>query len=429
MRTHILFFHAVVLLVVLLVPISSFAKSLLFGAGVRHFPPGASSTLIPASSGVRSDQLQNISRVIQSSIAASYYPGAVVLVYHHHRKIYQGIFGNQQILPSIVPMRLTVIFDLASLTKVIATTTAIMQLVEQGRLELDAPVAEYWPAFATHGKANITIRELLTHTSGLQADVSNSENNILQKVVQLTPQYTPGTRYLYSDLGFIVLGELVRIISGEPLDVYATKNIFMPLGMHNTFFNPPLRLQKRIAPTDLEDGKLYWGTVQDPLARAMGGVSGHAGLFSTATDLARFTQMMLSDGKISFASKKSSSWILSPLTILKMTTSQTPSSVTEAHGLGWDIDSRFSSRGILLPTQSYGHTGWTGTSIWLDPATQTAIIFLTSRTHPKPDLNNQVVEDRRLIANIVAASLTDVHSVSTYHNTFSGELQRAYATQ
>lgn len=397
------------------------------------FPPGTQNVTIPPVSGVRSELLQKITSIIENSIADGNYPGAVILASHHGKTIYRGVFGSQSITPQITPMRFDTIFDIASLTKVVATAPAIMQLVEKGKLQLDAPASRYWPAFGKHGKGDITIRELLTHTSGLPGDICVKEHcgtlNVLQHIVDLPLTHSAGTDFVYSDLNFIVLAHIVEIVSGESFATYTQNHIFKPLGMKDTFFRPSANLRNRIAPTTFVNKELRWGEVQDPLASAMGGVAGNAGLFSDARDLGIYAQCLVNNGRIKSDDGKKR-YLLSPLTILKMTTPQSPPDILDVRGLGWDIDSVYSNRGVLFPTRSYGHTGWTGTSMWIDPLTQTWVIILTSRAHPKPHANNELANDRRIIADIVAASITDVNINTTkVKNTHLGELVRAYKTK
>ncbi len=399
-----------------------------------HFPRGTHDVFITKSYEIRANLLQNIAPVIEKSIQEGYYPGAVVLIGHKGKIIYRGVFGNRRIVPDIAPMQFNTIFDIASLTKVVATTPAIMQLVEQGKFDLDAPVAKYWPAFAKGGKNNITIRQLLTHTSGLPPEIKHqenipNENDLLEKISELNIRPASQKTFIYSDVNFIILAHLIKIISGERIDQYTKNHIYKPLGMTNTQFVPPAKLRHRIAPTELINGHLRWGQAQDPTAYAMGGISGHAGLFSNANDLGIYAQSLLNGGKIldkQSNKKNRQHHFLGPLAIAKMTTPQTPDYIAETRGLGWDIDSPFSNRGVLLPLYSYGHSGWTGTSIWIDPATKTWIVILTSRAHPKPAKSNQLIQDRRTIANIVSASLIDVHDVSL-NNTGRGEIKRAFA--
>jgi CubicO group peptidase (beta-lactamase class C family) len=405
----------------------------------RHFPAGTRDISIPTQAGVRSDLLANISTRVEKSIAQGSYPGAVVLVSHRGHVIYRGVFGNRRIQPDIAPMHFDTLFDLASLTKVVVTTTAVMQLIEQGKLELDTPVAKYWPAFGANGKSEVSIRELLTHTSGLIPDITDplhpnstpswdGEASALTQITHLKLTNPPGTAFVYSDVNFLVLGYLVEILSGQTLDKYASEHIFKRLNMDDTGYLPAASLRDRIAPTEIIEKELRWANVHDASAHAMDGVAGNAGVFSDAADLSLFAQCLLNNGKIkdsSSKSKKKTAYLLGPLTVFKMTTPQTPTAVPELRGLGWDIDSAYTARGSLFPSRSYGHTGYTGTSLWIDPVTQTYIIILTSRTHPTPASFNQVMYDRREIANIVAASLTDI-SLPEQGTTGIGEIYRAY---
>ncbi len=404
-------------------------------AADRHFPAGTQAVTMSDAPGFRSDLLQNIAPIVENSIQNGSYPGAVILISHRGKIVYQGVFGSRRIVPDVAPMQLDTIFDLASLTKVVATTPAVMQLVEQGKIELDAPVAKYWPEFAKQGKDKITIRELLTHTSGLPEDFAKdpapqTEAALLSKIAAMTVKQPAGKSFDYSDLNFVVLAHLVEIISHEPINQYAANHVFKPLAMADTTYLPNASLRDRIAPTEVNQNDVRWGTPQDPVAHALGGVSGNAGVFSTAPDLAKFAQALLNGGALPRPYQAGSQTLtnfLGPLTIEKMTTVQTPKDMPTARGLGWDIDSPYSNRGVLFPLHSYGHTGYTGTSIWIDPVSQTFIIILTSRTHPTAAAHNQLIDDRRAIADIVSASVTDVPAYG-FNNTGVGELSRAYHT-
>src|SRR5439155_26696892 len=321
------------------------------------------------------------------------------------RVVYRKAFGRRALVPKPLPMRADTIFDLASLTKVVATTTAVMQLVEQGKIRLEQPVAEYWPEFKANGKDDITVRELMTHYSGLRGDLDlkpawSGYETALRMIVAETPIAPPGTRFIYSDINYETLGELVRRVSGQPLDLYCREHIFRPLGMKNTMFRPLASLRLRIAPTQYEaggSGKMLWGEVHDPTAHAMGGGAGHAGLFSTADDLAVFAQTLLDGGRYKGAR------ILSPVAVEKMTTPQTPYGKMLVRGLGWDIDSYYASnRGDLFPVGSFGHTGFTGTSIWIDPFSKTYVILLTNSVHP--DGQGNVATLRAEVADIAGAA-------------------------
>jgi CubicO group peptidase (beta-lactamase class C family) len=399
----------------------------------RHFPSGTHEVYIAKTDGVRSDLLKNIAPIIEKSISNGKYPGAVVLIGHKGKIIYRGTFGNRRIIPNVAPMRFDTIFDIASLTKVVVTTPAIMQLVEQGKLDIDAPVAAYWPDFAKHGKYSVTIRELLTHTSGLPAEIPDqeaisNEDDALVRISRMRLAHAPGTKFLYSDVNFVVLAHLVEMVSNQRIDVYAQDHIFKPLKMETTFYTPAIKFRDRIAPTEIIDKKLRWGVVHDPLAYSLGGIAGNAGVFSTAADLGAYAQSLLNGGLLPQPSPKlqaQRNHFLGPLAVSKMTTPQTPDNLADTRGFGWDIDSRYSNRGILFPIQSYGHTGFTGTSLWIDPVTKTWIVILTSRTHPTPTKGNQLIQDRRTIANIVSASIIDITNLSL-NNTGKGELIRAF---
>ncbi len=360
----------------------------------------------PATGDLTEQQLAPIAPLVEQAIREGKCPGAVVLIGHQGKVVYRKAFGERSVVPIHRPMTPDTIFDMASLTKVIATTTAVMQLFEQGKIVLTAPVAEYWPDFGANGKDRITIRELMTHYSGLPPDLDlepewSGYDTAMKMIVAVKPIVPPGTRFVYSDINYETLGEIVRRVSGEPLDVYCAEHIFKPLGMKDTMFKPPASLRQRIAPTQYQHGttgKMLWGEVHDPTAYNMGGVAGHAGLFSTADDLSIFAEMLLAGGTYHGVR------ILSPLSIEKITVPQIPPDKMALRGLGWDIDSPFASnRGELFDVGSYGHTGFTGTSIWIDPVTRTYVIILTNRVHP--DGKGDVVPLRTQITTLVAAAL------------------------
>ena len=321
--------------------------------------------------------------IVRNEIRTGQIPGAVIVIGTRGKVIYRKAFGYRALEGKPVAMTEDAIFDLASLTKVVATSTAVMQLVERGKLDLDSPVAAYWPEFGVNGKARITVREVFTHYSGLRPDLSlesqwSGYRDAMRLVVGERPIYPPDVHFFYSDVNFEVLGEIVRRVSGEPLEVYCSRHIFKPLRMKDTGFRPPLAKRARIAPTEYVNGKLRWGEVHDPTADRMGGVAGHAGLFSTVDDLSIFARMMLNGGTFNGVR------ILRKVTIEEMTTPQSPRDGTRFRGLGWDVDAPFASnRDQLPPFGSYGHTGFTGTSIWIDPVTETYVIILTSRLYPK----------------------------------------------
>jgi len=344
-------------------------------------------------------RLNVLDSVIETSIENHEIPGADLIVGHDGQVIYRKAFGNRSLEPTRQPMTAETIFDIASLTKVVATTPAIMQLVEQGKVRLNDPVVKYIPEFGQNGKSDISVRDLLTHFSGLPPDLDLSHPWAGRDVgysmaFSSTPISPPGARFIYSDINFIVLAALVERVSGVPFDSYCSQHVFSPLGMEHTRFRPPSEWSPQIAPTEYDErGQMLHGTVHDPTARRMGGIAGHAGVFSTGDDLAKFAQAML-DGRS----------VLSPFSITKMTTPQQPPAAPVLRGLGWDIDSPFSSnRGEFLPVGSFGHTGFTGTSLWIDPATRTYIVLLTNSVHPRG--KGSAISLRAKIATAVATAI------------------------
>ena len=356
-----------------------------------------------------------IDTLVEDAMRDGRLPGAVVVVGHAGEIVYEAAFGARAVDGPGEAMTPDTIFDLASLTKVVATTTSVMILVEEGRLRLGDRVATYLPEFSSHGKDRITVEHLLTHVSGLRPDLPLEEvfegaGTAIARAADEVPETGPGERFVYSDINFFVLGEIVRRVTGRTLDQFARDRIFRPLGMTDTGFNPPASLRPRIAPTQ-PCAPLAWpcgggdgavmlrGRVHDPTARRMGGVAGHAGLFSTAADLARFCRMLLGGGTLDDVR------ILAPLTVARMTRVSTPPHLADRRGLGWDLDSRFSSnRGDLFGVGSYGHTGFTGTSLWLDPTSDTFVVFLSSRLHPSGA--GDVTALRGRVATVVASAVS-----------------------
>ena len=360
-------------------------------------PASAKSRVSDGSTAVR---LNGVDSVISQAIADGNIPGAVLVVGHNGAVVYRKAYGSRALDPRREPITLDTVYDLASLTKVIATTTAVMQLVESGKVRMNDPVAKYLPEFAQNGKEDITVRQLLTHYSGLEPDLDlkaawEGKDTAYKMAFAETLAQAPGAGFVYSDINFIVLGALVEKVSGETLDAYCAKHIFEPLKMTRTRFVPPAAWRAKIAPTQYDDSeKMLRGVVHDPTARRMGGVAGHAGLFSTADDLAKFAQALLNGG----------GGILSAITVEKMTQPEQPPAAPVLRGFGWDIDSPFSSnRGDLLPVGSFGHTGFTGTSLWIDPTTQTFIVLLTNAVHPRGKGN--AIALRSKVATEVAAAL------------------------
>jgi uncharacterized protein YbbC (DUF1343 family)/CubicO group peptidase (beta-lactamase class C family) len=344
--------------------------------------------------------LTAVDAVIERAIAEHHIPGAVLVVGHDGAVVYRKAYGERWLEPRRERMTVDTVFDLASLTKVVVTTVAVMQLFEQGLVRMSDPVAKYLPEFAQNGKEDITVRQLLTHFSGLPQDLDlksawEGKATAYQMAFAAAPVMPPGSKFMYSDVNFIVLGALVERVSGQTLDAYAAAHIFAPLHMTRTCFNPPASWRASIAPTQYDESEhMLWGVVHDPTARRMGGVAGHAGVFSTADDLAKFAQALLDGGD----------GILSAATVAKMTQPEQPPSAPVLRGFGWDIDSPYSTnRGDLFPVGSFGHTGFTGTSIWIDPTTQSYVILLTNAVHPRGKGN--AIALRSKVATAVAASL------------------------
>ena len=384
----------------------------------------------PAAVGMSARQLANIDGAVTDSIAKHELPGAVVLVARKGRVVWRKAYGARALLPQREMMTVDTIFDLASLTKVVATATSIMILVERGKIRLSDTAATYLPELKGESRDRITIEHLLTHRSGYAPDFDLSDKwsgyDEAMKRLAIEPlRNPPDTRFVYSDINYIALGEIVHRVSGMTLDEFARKNIFEPLGMKDTRFRPfsgpgptlnDSATIKRIAPTETrhaagsylggagdktaEGEQWLRGQVHDPTAFRMGGVAGHAGLFSTADDLAIYCQMILNGGQ--YAGVR----ILSPMSVAVMTRPHVVADDGGARGLGWDIATSFSTnRGDLFPLGSFGHTGFTGTSLWIDPASNSFVVFLSNRVHP--DGKGDVGPLRGRVASIVAASITD----------------------
>jgi len=337
--------------------------------------------------------------IIQETIDKHEIPGAVLLVGHDGQVVYRKAYGMRSLEPARSPMTVATIFDMASLTKVVATTTAVMQLVEEGKVRLNDSVAKYIPEFAQNGKNDIAVRDLMTHYSGLPPSLDlkspwSGRETGYSMAFGIVPFAPPESRFVYSDVDYIVLGAVVERVTGMALDSYCAQNIFVPLGMTKTAFRPQTTWLPEIAPTEYDErGQMLRGVVHDPTVRRMGGVAGQAGLFSTADDLAKFAQALLSGSSV-----------LSWSAIQKMTTPQQPANASTLRGLGWDIDSPMShNRGELLPVGSFGHTGFTGTSIWIDPTTNTYVILLTNAVHPRGQ--GTAISLRSKVATAVAAAL------------------------
>ena len=382
---------------------------------------------LPVAARQADSRFSRIDELVREAMAAQLTPGAVVIVGRGDQTLYEKAFGFRATVPAPEPMTLDTVFDLASLTKVVAATTAMMTLIEEGRVRLNDTVASHIPGFERHGKGGITIRHLMTHVSGLRPDVDLHPWTGYDAAIELAKDEVltsaPGDTFVYSDINFFLLGDIVARVTGQSLDAYLKARVFGPLGMSETGFNPPKALLPRIAPTERCADQDAWpckrpdaaplrGVVHDPTARRMGGIAGHAGLFSTAHDLQRFARMLLGKGRLG------TTRVLSAATVDAMTRPQSPAGMTAVRGLGWDIDTTFSSnRGDLFPVgTSYGHTGFTGTSLWIDPASNAYVIFLSSRLHPDGVGDVGVLRSR--IATVAAAALSDGSS-TTVQQAFS----------
>jgi uncharacterized protein YbbC (DUF1343 family)/CubicO group peptidase (beta-lactamase class C family) len=339
--------------------------------------------------------------VIESAIQKGEVPGVVCLVGYKNRILHFKAYGSRALEPAKEAMTKDTIFDAASLTKVVATTSSILKLIEDGKVRLNDPVTAYLPKFQG-GKTAITVRHLLTHYSGLRPDLdlepawSGYELGIEKALVD-KPVAEPGAKFIYSDINFILLGEIVRQVSGLPLNEFAKQKIFEPLGMSETGYLPDPALKPRITPTEKLKGEEFplRGVVHDETTRFMGGVAGHAGVFTTAEDLAKFARMILSKG----------GGLLSPLTIAAATRAQSPPGMPALRGLGWDIDSPFAgNRGDLYPIGSFGHTGFTGTSLWIDPASESYVIVLGNHVHPYR--RTPITALRGRVASVAAAHVS-----------------------
>jgi CubicO group peptidase (beta-lactamase class C family) len=366
---------------------------------------GLSMQCQPVQQGRRKPQFNEIDPVVRQEIQKDNFPGAVVLVGQGNEILYWKAFGHQIIEPTVEPTNKDTVFDMASLTKPVATAASIMILRDRKAIDLDDYVGKYLPAFACNGKEKVRIRHLLTHTSGLPP-YTNAEalakrfgspcpEKVIAEICSLKAVSKPGEQFRYSGLGYITLAKIVQIVSGKSLDEFSRENIFAPLGMNHTTFNPPDSWRNNIAATEVIDGRPLRGTVHDPLARLMGGVSGNAGLFSDAHDLSIYCRMLLNGGV--YEGRR----ILSPEAVKLMTTPQ-----AFGRACGFDVSSSYSwVKGSYASKEAFCHTGYTGTSIVCDPASKVFVIILTNRVHPKDDGTTRPV--RTKIADIVFSSLQE----------------------
>lgn len=357
--------------------------------------------------------LQQIDPIINKYISDKLFPGAVAFVARGGKIVKHTAYGNaaQYVdgqftqMENPVPMQEDTIFDLASISKIF-TSVAVMQLYEQGLFQLDDPVAAYIPEFAANGKENVTIRQLLTHTSGFTSWIplysqGASREDRLQLVFKQGLKRAPGTGYEYSDLNMITIGALIERLSGQRQDEFVKQHITEPLGMKDTMYNPPASLKNRIAATEYQavpNRGLVWGEVHDENAWSLGGVAGHAGVFSTAVDLAKLAHVFINDGK--YAGKA----ILKPQTVKLLLENQNAAFPGNDHGLGWELGQDWYMDALSEGTYSFGHTGYTGTSIVVSPNNKTIAILLTNRVHPSRNMGS-INEPRRLFARQVADAI------------------------
>lgn len=336
--------------------------------------------LVPAASQAQHQEaFAEITPLVEAAIEQGDLPGAVICFADAGKVRYLQTFGDRQVEPTQVPMSDDTVFDLASITKPVATANSIALLGQQGKIDFKAPVSQYLPEFTGHNKETITVEQCLLHTSGLTPDnhlrdYADGAEVAWQKICALTLRSDPGTKFSYSDVGFIVLGKLVQKVSGQPLDVFAKENVFLPFGMKETTFNPGAALVERAAPTEKQGETWLRGSVHDPRSARMDGVAGHAGLFSTVHDLVTCGQNLIAAGK-------GESQVMQKATFDRMTVPRTVPRGTRT--LGWDHRSPYSSnRGDMLSDRAFGHGGFTGTVFWVDPDKELIFVFLSSRLHP-----------------------------------------------
>ncbi|MEK6279038.1 MAG: exo-beta-N-acetylmuramidase NamZ domain-containing protein [Acidobacteriota bacterium] len=380
----------------------------------------------PAAVSVSQMRLAQIDSVVAEALGKRQLPGAVVLVARNGGVVWRKAYGNRAVEPSREPMTTDTIFDVASLTKVVATATSIMMLVERGKVRLNDPLSNYIPELKGEGRDRITIELLLTHRSGYAPDFDLRErwtgyDEAIKRLISEPLRHPPGARFVYSDIGYIALGEVVRRVSGMPLDEFARQNVFTPLGMRDTGFRPRPGLRARVAPTEKRRGQMSYlgdspqnaeaeagdldkwlrGEVHDPTSYRMEGVAGHAGLFSTVDDLAIYAQMILNGGVYRGVR------ILGPMSLAEMARPRMVTETGGTRGVGWDLNTSFSmNRGDTFPLGSFGHTGFTGTSLWIDPATKMFVVFLSNRVHP--DGKGDVGALRGRVASIAGGAVTDI---------------------
>ncbi|HTP66198.1 MAG TPA: serine hydrolase domain-containing protein [Geobacteraceae bacterium] len=357
------------------------------------------------------DKTQKIDFLMGNAISRGLIAGGVVLVGNRRGVLFERAYGRSAPLPNAPPVQVDTVFDIASLTKVVATTPSVLRLAEEGKLSLVDPVARWLPEFAGKGKDELLVLHLLTHTSGLDDFPLAHDNPITSAVQGAAGQKLKGEighRFKYADINFILLGEMVRRITGQGLDRYAADSFFVPMGMKDTSFNPGKEMVLRCSATISDENIMQLGMVQDPVARRLGGVAGHAGVFSTARDLARFCRMILNEGELDGAN------ILSSRTVRQMTAPYFSRGGNVVRGLGWDISSPFSSpRGHGFSEGSFGHTGYSGSSIWLDPTEDIFVVLLTARIDYKKTKDfSQLRSDLSSLSAEIFANTADMSKIA-----------------
>ena len=358
----------------------------------------------PSPAGFSDALILRVDSIITAAIADGATPGATIAIARRGRLVMLKGYGRADWAPNAPAANDSTMYDMASLTKVVSATTAAMILEEEGKLDLDRTVASYLPEYDVPDKRTITVRMLLTHTSGIQSHhplwrEAKGREAYFAGMIKQPLNHPPGTRALYTDWNMVLLQFIVERLTGQTLDVFVESRIFGPLGMRDTRYNPPASLKPRIAPTETEDfrGGQVWGEVHDETAWVLGGVSGNAGLFSSARDLAVFMQMLLNGGTYAGAR------IVRPTTVARWTARQRPDA---SRALGWDTPSPTSSAGRYFSARSFGHTGFTGTSVWADPEKELLVVLLTNRVNPTRN-NQKIGPLRRAVADAVQQSVVD----------------------
>ena len=377
--------------------------------GCSHASPRAPVQVSPAAAQRSTVLGDTVAKVLDRALTDSAFPGAIAVVGNHDGILVERAVGHIDWSSSPAPDDHT-LWDIASLTKVTGMTTAMMQLVEQGKVDLDAPLQRYIPEWKGPNKEKVTVRHLLTHSSGLPAfkpyDKITTNADSIAKLMFATPLDTlPGVRMVYSDIGAYMLGKLVERVSGETLDQYVVGHVFQPLGMNETRYNPPAEWIDRIAPTEIDPlrGGKVRGKVHDERAYYLGGVSAHAGIFTSAHDLARFARMYLDGGMLDGVR------IVKPETIALFTTIQ--DSTLSNRALGWEKPTGRNSAGHLMSSRAFGHTGFTGTSIWIDPSRDLFVILLSNRVNPTRE-NNRIGGVRIALADAVVGTVDRLRSTT-----------------